>query len=188
MITSIFFRFRKQLAWLQSGILVTPNLSRYCVEEVDSTTGAVTAYMGKCGLSGSVYNGHRTNDVRVYWLFGIAVNEEKVFISLYGNMRIVQMVGDVVTVLTDTEYEVRHLTLLADGMSMFFSYDFGVGFMNVVNSSSITYITGTASLGSVLGNLEESRFGYMSEVLPLSEKLIMFSQRDDSRLVYWLGL
>ena len=157
------------------------------MELIDSVTGAVTAYMGECGQSGNVYSGHRTNEVKVDWLYGIAVNEEKVFISLYGNMKIVQIVGDLVTVLTDTEYEVRHLTLLADGINMYFSYNFGVGVMNVANSSLITYITGTASRGSALGSLNASRFGYISEVLPLSEKLILFSQDGDSRLVYWLG-
>lgn len=155
------------------------------MEQIDSATGTVTTYMGECGQSGRVYSGHRTNDVKVYWMFGIAVHEEEVFVSLYEAKKILQVVGDTVAVLADMQYETRHLTLLADGVTMYFSYNFGVGVMNVENTSSITYICGTETRGSKLGSLEESRFTYISEVLPVSDKLIIFNQHEDNRSVTW---
>lgn len=147
----------------ESSVIIATH-EKNCLQTLDLVNEILVTSVGECGsIGGSIYDGHRLNQVRLRYPFGIAVkNERSIYVSLgSGNYKILAMTIEDIQVTTDVistdNFKPRYLSYqsLTGDLYATMSHGFGVLYNG---SPKIQIIAGSPSTDNGIGELNTTGF------------------------------
>ena len=158
------------------GKLLITSIKEQTVVEADLPSLSVSTYVGKLNTAGSVFNGHRVDDVLLTSPIGIAVTEGRqiVYIGQPNCILSLNMSSDQVFPTFQTKMATRYLTMLPGDGGLLISTDSGVVRLMINNSSTTAVLDAETPIEGVT-------IGSVQKLLILDDRFYMATDRIRNR-------
>ena len=138
--------------------------NRNSLELLNLRTNSLETFIGKNGSSGHIYEGHKLNDVRLTYPYGIASdNESRIFFGEKNttgmHLLVMTFTGDHVTSkhLSTQSFKPRYLCYDHMTGDLYLTIDHGLAVFHN-GSETMRVVTGSADSGFGVGSLSTSEF------------------------------